>query len=77
MLGVSKKDKPLVLATLLIEGKVELPALCFTRSVEASHRLYLLLRFLRDIPVVVYSSELPQKQRTEMLDRFRRGDVKV
>ncbi len=77
MVVVTKQEKPLALIALLLRGKIQLPALCFTRSVTSSHRLYLLLKFFGGITVAEYSSELAQQQRTEMLDRFRSGQVKL
>jgi hypothetical protein len=51
----------------------------FTSSVEATHRLHLLLRALRCLPdaVVEFSSLLPPPQRAASLEAFRSGKAKV
>lgn len=67
-------DKPLALCALLRRlGTV--PVIVFTASVEATHRLYLLLESISGLPSrpVEYSSFAPQSRRAAALESFRSG----
>lgn len=67
-------DKPLKLVKLLNQlGNT--PVIVFTASVEATHRLFLLLSAMRDLPCVPveYSSFAPQQTRAEALRAFKTG----
>lgn len=67
-------DKPLALCALLSRlGRI--PVIVFTASVDATHRLYLLLESIGGLPSkpVEYSSFAPQSRRTAALGSFRSG----
>jgi ATP-dependent RNA helicase DDX51/DBP6 len=67
-------DKPLALCALLSRlGRI--PVIVFTASVDATHRLYLLLESIGGLPSkpVEYSSFAPQSRRAAALGSFRSG----
>eukprot|EP00897_Mesotaenium_endlicherianum_P006212 jgi/Mesen1/5619/ME000282S04781 len=72
-------EKPLVLAALLQQLAAQ-STIVFTASVEATHRLFLLLRAFADqLPVrcVEYSSLQHQRARSAALEEFRSGKAQV
>ncbi|ELR22922.1 DEAD/DEAH box helicase domain containing protein [Acanthamoeba castellanii str. Neff] len=68
--------KPLVLLYLLEMFDFK-RTLCFTSSVESTHRLYLLLTLMGQTGVAEYSSTLPQRKRTQIIEKFAKGDIKI
>ncbi|KAL4422577.1 hypothetical protein ABPG75_008774 [Micractinium tetrahymenae] len=77
-LVVPAERKPAALAALLQELRGE-RTIVFTSSVEATHRLYLLLAALSCLPegVVEFSSLVPPAERAAHLEAFRSGQAKV
>jgi len=69
-------QKPVVLMHL-IEHLQRVPTIAFTNSVEATHRLHLLLHLFGGISVAEFSSTLTQAQRTSMLTEFREGRIQL
>lgn len=71
-------EKPLYLVALLGELK-EQSTIVFTASVEATHRLYILLCSFEALPVSVveYSSLQHQNARSAALEKFRSGEAQV
>ena len=72
----STGEKPLVLVHLLQTLKLT-QTLCFTKSVEATHRLFILLKYMNINDVFEYSSTLSQASRTNILQQFRSGNIKL
>lgn len=73
--------KPVVLAYLINKLKLS-QTLCFTSSLEATHRLTLLLRALITEHAVQfhfaeYSSNLAQHERERMLKQFKDGSINL
>jgi len=66
------ENKPLVLLHLL-KTRNFTKVLCFTASVESTHRLYRLLELFGEVSVAEYSSTLPPAKRTAILADFRNG----
>lgn len=77
-LVVPAERKPAALAALLQELRGE-STIVFTSSVEATHRLYLLLAALTCLPgrVVEYSSLVAPPERAAHLEAFRSGAAQV
>ena len=74
---ISKQEqKPLAVWQIIKDHK---QSLVFTNSVDASHRLTLLLKNLtgEDFSVEEFSSQLSQKERQQTVKRFARGDTRV
>ncbi|GIM00715.1 hypothetical protein Vretimale_5665 [Volvox reticuliferus] len=74
----SAARKPLVLMALLREWAGQ-STIVFTSSLDMTHKLFLMLRAVPDMPdaVVEYSSVVPVRERTAGLARFRSGAAKV
>ncbi|GIL44666.1 hypothetical protein Vafri_2160 [Volvox africanus] len=74
----SAARKPLVLMALLREWAGQ-STIIFTSSLDMTHKLFLMLRAVPDMPdaVVEYSSAVPVRERTTGLERFRSGGAKV
>lgn len=72
----STAEKPLVLIQLLRQLNLT-QTLCFTKSVEATHRLYILLKYMKINDVAEYSSNLPQSNRSDILQQYRDGEIKM
>ncbi|KAJ5079215.1 atp-dependent RNA helicase ddx51 [Anaeramoeba ignava] len=76
-----EEQKPLYLYALLerlsIQNKEQ--TLCFTGSVEATHRLFYLVKLMskEKFKVQEYSSSLNSKKREEILKKFHRGEINV
>ena len=66
--------KPLAVYHLLKKFKYR-PALCFTVSREATHRLCELLKKLGDINVVEFSTEISRQARDKLLQSFSQGKI--
>lgn len=66
--------KPVAVIYLLEEARLGGPSLCFTRSVEATKRLALLLtRACPHRHIAAYSAELSSETRAGLLERFANG----
>ncbi|XP_063901335.1 ATP-dependent RNA helicase DDX51-like [Zophobas morio] len=72
----STLEKPLVLVYLLQKLNFK-NVLCFTSSVESTHRLFLLLKLFGGISVAEYSSLLPQKTKEHVLEAFKCNQIDV
>eukprot|EP00058_Branchiostoma_floridae_P010383 XP_002595871.1 hypothetical protein BRAFLDRAFT_84239 [Branchiostoma floridae] len=51
--------------------------LCFTGSLESTHRLYLLAKLFGGVTVAEFSSNLPPDRRTKILTKFRTGKIQL
>ncbi|XP_071853683.1 ATP-dependent RNA helicase DDX51-like [Apostichopus japonicus] len=69
-------EKPLVIAHLLQNLGLS-QVLCFTNSVESSHRLYLLLDLMGDMKVGEFSSKLSGAQRQNMIKQFKNESIRL
>ncbi|XP_066302695.1 ATP-dependent RNA helicase DDX51-like [Branchiostoma lanceolatum] len=69
-------DKPLVVLHLLLNQKFQ-HVLCFTGSLESTHRLYLLAKLFGGVTVAEFSSNLPPERRTKILTKFRTGKIQL
>ncbi|XP_035690541.1 ATP-dependent RNA helicase DDX51-like [Branchiostoma floridae] len=69
-------DKPLVVLHLLLNQKFQ-HVLCFTGSLESTHRLYLLAKLFGGVTVAEFSSNLPPDRRTKILTKFRTGKIQL
>ncbi|XP_071500752.1 ATP-dependent RNA helicase DDX51-like, partial [Diadema antillarum] len=69
-------DKPLVLCHLLLHLYFK-QVLCFTNTVEATHRLYLLLKLMDSVDVAEFSSNLGHAERQDILKRFKAGKIQI
>ena len=72
-------DKPLALCALLTRLGGDVPIIVFTASVDATHRLCLLLDAIGGLPSrpVEYSSFAPQSRRAAALESFRSGATRL
>ena len=69
-------DKPLVLLHLVLTfGKG--PVLCFTNSLEATHRLHLLMKQMGRVTTAEVSGAMSKGKRKNILDQFRSGQIQV
>ncbi|XP_067123874.1 ATP-dependent RNA helicase DDX51 [Centruroides vittatus] len=68
--------KPLVAWYLVVLRNYK-KVLCFTKSVESSHRLHLVLKRMGKLTVEEFSSHVPNSQRKENLKKFISGKVTV
>ena len=74
---ISSADfKPLVLLHFLVSRNFH-RVLIFTASLEATHRLYLLLHLYGGLAVEEFSSSLSKTQRKQMIDKFNSGTAPV
>ena len=82
MIVTESSQKPLIVLHILHNLKIK-SALCFTKSVESAHRLALLIGFFEKIhrpegfTASEYSSDLSQQERTNILKRFKDGELKL
>jgi ATP-dependent RNA helicase DDX51/DBP6 len=76
---VGGDDKPLALCALLARLGGDVPIIVFTASVDATHRLCLLLDAVGGLPSqpVEYSSFAPQSTRAVALESFRSGTTRL
>ncbi|XP_041367177.1 ATP-dependent RNA helicase DDX51-like [Gigantopelta aegis] len=72
----SKAEKPLVILHFLHSLKFR-QVLCFTNSVETTHRLYLLIKLVGGINVREFSSGLHAIRRNKILRKFSAGQVDI
>lgn len=70
----SAAEKPLVVLHFLHNLKFR-HVLCFTNSVESTHRLYLLAKMFGDIKVCEFSSRLQGERRKKILKKFSSGKI--
>jgi ATP-dependent RNA helicase DDX51/DBP6 len=68
--------KPLVLLHLMERFDFK-RTICFTSSLEATHRLFLLLSLMGQTSIAEYSGHLSQKRRSNIISKFRSGQIKV
>uniref|UniRef100_A0A8C1YS49 ATP-dependent RNA helicase n=1 Tax=Cyprinus carpio TaxID=7962 RepID=A0A8C1YS49_CYPCA len=66
--------KPLIILHFLLRLKFS-PALCFTNSREAAHRLYLLVKLFGGVEVAEFSSKLNPSDRQKTLKDFEQGKI--
>ncbi|KAI4878155.1 hypothetical protein NFI96_028409, partial [Prochilodus magdalenae] len=66
--------KPLLILHFLLRLKFS-PALCFTNSREAAHRLFLLVKLYGGVEVAEFSSRLSASERQKTLKRFEQGKI--
>ncbi|XP_066924203.1 ATP-dependent RNA helicase DDX51-like isoform X1 [Clytia hemisphaerica] len=76
MMVVEAHQKPLALLYLM-KNEDHQCALCFTNSIESTHRLFLLLQRFKDIKVAEFSSKLNETQRKGILRDFRQQKVNL
>ncbi|RWS22287.1 ATP-dependent RNA helicase DDX51-like protein, partial [Leptotrombidium deliense] len=76
MIIVKEEMKPAII-WYLVEELGYRKVICFTKSVESTKRLYLLLRQIAGITVVQFSSHLKASVRDEQLKKFRDGKIDV
>ena len=69
-------EKPLVVLHFLLTKGFR-STLCFTSSVESTHRLFRLLQMYGGFSVSEFSSSLPQLERTKILQDFRDGGIQL
>lgn len=69
-------EKPLMVLYFLTQLKFE-RVLCFASTLEATHRLYLLMKLYGGIEVAEYSSSLSPPQRKGILRDFRLGKLQL
>jgi len=67
--------------TLLLELQTN-QVLVFTKSLETTHRLAVLLKLLADamgvhLPVIEYSAQLSQQEREKLIKDFKSGSLSV
>ncbi|KAL8624752.1 hypothetical protein ACOMHN_002447 [Nucella lapillus] len=67
-------QKPLVVLHLLHHLKFR-SVLCFTNSVETTHRLCLLVKLFGGVTVKEFSSRLPADRRRKILKQFSKGKI--
>jgi len=73
---IDSGQKPLALLYVLDYVK-HAPTIVFTSSVEATHRLHLLLHLYGGLSVAEFSSNLTQKERSAMLAKFINGEIQM
>ena len=71
---IEVSEKPLVLIYLMLTLKYK-NVLCFTNSVEATHRLYLLLQHFKGFTVAEFSSKLNEVRRKGIIRDFKNGNI--
>ncbi|KAI8784061.1 ATP-dependent RNA helicase DDX51 [Biomphalaria glabrata] len=75
-IDVKKAEKPLILLHFLLHKKLQ-RVLCFTNSVESTHRLYLLAKQWKDVKVAEISSNIHSLKRERIIRKFARGDLQL
>ncbi|XP_078000222.1 ATP-dependent RNA helicase DDX51-like [Glandiceps talaboti] len=76
LIQCSAGDKPQIVLYLLKEYNLS-QVLCFTNSIEVTHRLYLLLKLYGGITVAEFSSSLSIQQRKRLVNQFKNGDIQI
>ncbi|XP_065644160.1 ATP-dependent RNA helicase DDX51 [Hydra vulgaris] len=74
MVIVKEELKPLVIVHLMLKLKYK-RILCFTKSIEATHRLHLLLQSIGGFTVAEFSSNLTETQRKGIIRDFKNGSI--
>lgn len=69
-------EKPLILLHLLHNMKFR-HVLCFTNSVESTHRLFHLIKSIGDIEVREFSSRLHAARRSKIVQQFTNGKIDI
>jgi ATP-dependent RNA helicase DDX51/DBP6 len=70
------EEKPLVLLYLVIKLGLS-RVLCFTGSIQSTHRLFLLFKFFGSATVAEFSSSLTRSQRQSVVSQFRQGAIDI
>lgn len=73
---VDASEKPLVILHLLHNLKYR-HVLCFTNSVESTHRLYHLIRLFGDIKVAEITAKLQASRRSKVLKKLQNGSIDI
>ncbi|CAO3673449.1 unnamed protein product [Umbelopsis ramanniana] len=85
MIVCPSDQKPMLVLHLLYNLNVK-AALCFTKSVESAHRLFMLITFFErargkqddgKIVAAEYSSDLTQSARRSILKKFKQGEIRL
>ncbi|KAI9281715.1 P-loop containing nucleoside triphosphate hydrolase protein [Umbelopsis sp. AD052] len=85
MIVCPSDQKPMLVLHLLYNLNVK-SALCFTKSVESAHRLFMLITFFErahgkqddgKIVAAEYSSDLTQSARRSILKKFKQGEIRL
>ncbi|KAI1289371.1 ATP-dependent RNA helicase DDX51 [Halotydeus destructor] len=76
MIVIAEDKKPLVLWHL-IENLAYRKVLCFTGSVENTHRLYLVLSSIANVKIAEFSSNMSSTKRNELLKKFANDEMDV
>ena len=76
MAVVEEDEKPLVLLYLMLVKNYS-GVLCFTKSVEATHRLHLLIKSFGSISTAEFSSSLNEVQRKGVIRDFSSGKINL
>uniref|UniRef100_A0A0B6ZF66 ATP-dependent RNA helicase n=1 Tax=Arion vulgaris TaxID=1028688 RepID=A0A0B6ZF66_9EUPU len=71
-----KAEKPLILFHFVLNLKFQ-QVLCFTNSVESTHRLYLLAKQMEGLKVAELSSGVHTEKRERIIRKFSRGDLQL
>jgi ATP-dependent RNA helicase DDX51/DBP6 len=85
MIVCPSDQKPMLVLHLLYNLNVK-AALCFTKSVESAHRLFMLITFFArargdtengKVLAAEYSSDLTQSARRSILKKFKQGEIRL
>ncbi|CAG5118232.1 unnamed protein product [Candidula unifasciata] len=71
-----KAEKPLILLHFVVNQKFQ-QVLCFTNSVESTHRLYLLAKQIEGLKVAELSSGVHTEKRERVIRKFARGELQL
>ncbi|BFZ15915.1 hypothetical protein BsWGS_18953 [Bradybaena similaris] len=71
-----KAEKPLILFHFVATQKFK-QVLCFTNTVESTHRLYLLAKQIKGLKVAELSSRVHTEKRGRIIRKFARGDLQL
>lgn len=74
---IGKQDRKPLIIWYLIEVLEYRKVLCFTGSVENTHRLYSLLKQMSGVVVAEFSSKLNAKKREKLLNKFIGGKIDI
>ncbi|KAL4224478.1 ATP-dependent RNA helicase ddx51 [Mactra antiquata] len=76
VIETTSSQKPLILLHLLHHLKFR-NIICFTNSVDTTHRLFLLIKLFGDIKVKELSSSVHVKTRNDMIKKFMSGKIDI
>ncbi|XP_033100049.1 ATP-dependent RNA helicase DDX51-like [Anneissia japonica] len=76
MINCTAGEKPLIILHLILKLSFN-NILCFTNTVEQTHRLYLLVKAIGGIKVEEFSSQLSKLKRAEILKKFKAGKIQI